>query len=217
MRDWLTGYLDQRLGLQISPNNVRLQPRPDDQYSWSFAESQCHLFKSSLSNGSVGTYQALCSELGRSIEAVPPHILQDSVQIDDHIVPHDSQAEKTPASDSSHLARRETLGDDSFTATIQHLEHVRHELEDEIRQVREQAEQEIQTTQQKWQKGQEQLQREVMEWKAEAERRASEISRIRASVAAALETLQEHGSEPATPPLIGRGDVTNHTANSSEF
>ena len=37
-----------------------------------------------------------------------------------------------------------------------------------------------------------------MEWKAEAERRASEISRIRASVAAALDTLQEHGSEPAT-------------------
>ena len=50
-----------------------------------------------------------------------------------------------------------------------------------------------------------------MEWKAEAERRASEISRIRASVAAALDTLQEHGSEPATPPLIGRGDVTNHS------
>ena len=91
------------------------------------------------------------------------------------------------------------------------MEHVRHELEDEIRQVREQAEQEIQTTQLKWRKDQEELQREVMEWKAEAERRASEISRIRASVAAALDTLQEHGSGPATPPLIGRGDVTNHS------
>lgn len=91
------------------------------------------------------------------------------------------------------------------------MEHVRHELEDEIRQVREQAEQGIQTTQQKWQEGQEQLQREVMEWKAEAERRASEISRIRASVAAALGMLQEHGSEPATPPLIGRVDITNHS------
>jgi hypothetical protein len=68
---WLT-YQDDRLGLIIQPQAVRLQPAPEDGYSWCVTDSKAHLMKTSLSNGTVGLYDAICQEIGRSIEAVRP-------------------------------------------------------------------------------------------------------------------------------------------------
>lgn len=62
---------DQKLGIRIAPSQVRLQPRPEDPYMWSFPPSKSHLFKTSLSQGTTGLYEQICEELNRSIEAVP--------------------------------------------------------------------------------------------------------------------------------------------------
>lgn len=68
--------LDDQLGLRIAPSQVRLQPSAEDEYAWSATESKAHLLDCSLGNGSVGLYEAICKELGRSIEAVRPETLR---------------------------------------------------------------------------------------------------------------------------------------------
>jgi hypothetical protein len=70
--------LDKRLGLHIAPSEVRLQPSQDDGYAWSITDHSAHLLQGSLSNGSVGRYDAICAELGVSIEAVRPEVLGDN-------------------------------------------------------------------------------------------------------------------------------------------
>jgi len=70
--------LDDRLGLAVAPGMVRLQPQPEDGYSWSVTKSNAALLKSSLSTGTISLYQSICNELGRSLEAVPPQMLQAS-------------------------------------------------------------------------------------------------------------------------------------------
>jgi hypothetical protein len=63
---------DDRLGIKIDPQAVRLQPAPEDGYAWSITDSKRHLLKSCLSNGTVGLYDEICKEIGHSIEAVRP-------------------------------------------------------------------------------------------------------------------------------------------------
>ena len=62
---------DQKLGIRIAPGQVRLQPRPEDPYMWSFPPSKSHLFKTSLSQGTTSLYEQICKELNHSIEAIP--------------------------------------------------------------------------------------------------------------------------------------------------
>ena len=63
--------------MRIAPSEVRLQPSQDDGYAWSVTDRSAHLLQGSLSNGSVGQYDAICAELGVSIEAVRPRVLMD--------------------------------------------------------------------------------------------------------------------------------------------
>lgn len=68
--------IDERLGLLVAPSQVRLQPSTQDGYAWSVTKSKESLLQTSLSNGTVGLYQAIREELGRSLEAVSPRILR---------------------------------------------------------------------------------------------------------------------------------------------
>lgn len=72
--------LDNRLGLRITPAEVRLQPSYEDGYAWAVTNHKGHLLERSLSNGTVGLYDAICEELNKSIEAVHPEtLIKDSV------------------------------------------------------------------------------------------------------------------------------------------
>ena len=75
-RKGLMLMIDDRLGLLVAPNHVRLQPSAQDGYAWSVTKSKESLIQTSLSNGTVGLYRAIREELGRSLEAVSPRILR---------------------------------------------------------------------------------------------------------------------------------------------
>ncbi|KAJ5972501.1 uncharacterized protein N7479_002419 [Penicillium vulpinum] len=77
-REALSAHIYNRLGLDVAPSQVRLQPLVEDGYAWSVTESKKSLLQSSLSNGTVGLFRAICEELGRSLEAVTPQTLHDS-------------------------------------------------------------------------------------------------------------------------------------------
>ncbi|KAI9041324.1 uncharacterized protein KD926_006900 [Aspergillus affinis] len=125
--------LDNRLGLRINPNEVHLQPAPQDGYAWSVTDSKAHLLKTPLSNGTVGLYEEICREFGNSLEAVRPAVLQRDhigLEIDDsNSGPMDmiGQTENEPAP---------TPEDDSFTATIQRLEQENQQLDNENERLR---------------------------------------------------------------------------------
>lgn len=70
-------HLDQKLNVSIPPEQVRLKPSPEHRYAWSVCKSKQHLLEVSLSNGTVGRYESIMEELGRSIEAVAPESLQN--------------------------------------------------------------------------------------------------------------------------------------------
>jgi hypothetical protein len=76
---------DERLNLHICPDQVRLKPSMEDGYAWSVSESKEYLLDTSLSRGSVGRYDIIMEELGRSIEAVTPASLQKTEAL--HTVP----------------------------------------------------------------------------------------------------------------------------------
>ncbi|KAJ5039134.1 hypothetical protein NUH16_008915 [Penicillium rubens] len=77
-REALAAHIHDRLGLVIAPAQVRLQPPPEDGYAWSVTEPMAFLLQSNLSSGTVGLLQTICKELGRSLEAVSPQVLQGS-------------------------------------------------------------------------------------------------------------------------------------------
>ncbi|GFF96233.1 hypothetical protein IFM53868_08432 [Aspergillus udagawae] len=59
------------LGLQIEPDDVRLQPDDETRYAWQVDDPELEsLFEKALSKHSVGAYIELCSEVGRSFRAV---------------------------------------------------------------------------------------------------------------------------------------------------
>lgn len=73
-------FMDARLGLTISPGQVRLQPLLSDGYSWSATGTSTTLLKKNLSSGNIWFYQSICEELGRSIEAVPVQVSKDTAK-----------------------------------------------------------------------------------------------------------------------------------------
>lgn len=75
---------DDQLGLIVPPARVRLQPSVEDGYAWSVSEGKKHLFETTLGRGTVGLYQNIIDELGKSIEAVSPQILQKKDLTGDH-------------------------------------------------------------------------------------------------------------------------------------
>ncbi|KAI1829144.1 hypothetical protein CBS147337_10036 [Penicillium roqueforti] len=78
-REALAAHIHDRLGLVIAPAQVRLQPPPEDGYAWSVTEPMAFLLQSNLSSGTVGLLQTICKELGRSLEAVSPQVLQEQL------------------------------------------------------------------------------------------------------------------------------------------
>ena len=63
--------LDSRLGLVVTPLEVRLHPRQDDAYKWSVLPHKEHLFKNNLSKLTAGLYTQLIQGVGVFFEAVP--------------------------------------------------------------------------------------------------------------------------------------------------
>lgn len=61
--------------MRITPAEVRLQLSYEDGYAWAVTSQKAHLLECSLSNGTVGLYDAICEELNRSIEAVHPEAM----------------------------------------------------------------------------------------------------------------------------------------------
>ncbi|EDP53656.1 hypothetical protein AFUB_048420 [Aspergillus fumigatus A1163] len=74
---------------------VRLQPAPEDGYTWSVTDSKAHLMKTSLSSGTVGLYDAICREIGRSIEAVRPSREADGVLDSDRLTQGGNSCRRT--------------------------------------------------------------------------------------------------------------------------
>ncbi|KAF7589638.1 hypothetical protein BBP40_004011 [Aspergillus hancockii] len=72
----LANHIYERLRLSISPDQVRWKPSTDDGYAWSVCGSKKYLLNTSLSNGTVGRYDTIIKELGRSIEVVMLATLQ---------------------------------------------------------------------------------------------------------------------------------------------
>ncbi|KAJ5085224.1 hypothetical protein N7532_009995 [Penicillium argentinense] len=98
-------FLNDRLGLVVAPSQFRLQPPVED-------------------GGSVRLFQAICQELGRSLEAVTPETLQNGLP----------QAAGTPENMHNWLNGWKVLsepgskGEGSFTAKILELETANNDL-----------------------------------------------------------------------------------------
>ncbi|KAL2015886.1 hypothetical protein VTK56DRAFT_4661 [Thermocarpiscus australiensis] len=73
-KTWLTSP-DDRLGIEIKPSEVRLNPRSNDPYRWEFLPGKeaffSKVFAKNLSDHSISTYRLLCREVGETFEAVP--------------------------------------------------------------------------------------------------------------------------------------------------
>ncbi|CAG8877534.1 unnamed protein product [Penicillium salamii] len=120
-REALAAHIYDRHRLADPPEKVRLQPRPEDGYAWSVAGTNANLLKSSLSSGSTRLYQLICSQLGRSLEAVNPQPLVTS----------QSNTGGLPKEDFS-----EGIVDGSFTAEICELKSTKSRIEEELGRTR---------------------------------------------------------------------------------
>ncbi|KAJ5297294.1 uncharacterized protein N7443_008187 [Penicillium atrosanguineum] len=177
-RKGLMPMIDERLGLLVAPNAVRLQPSAQDGYAWSVTKSKESLIQTSLSNGSVGLYRAIREELGRSLEAVSPRILRQDGE------------EHSTQPDTRRLSDDETENE-SFTAIIRRLEHENQDLRTQLARAREESEQ---------------ARRHHQDWEAKAcrlandngiarvsERRLkSQVSRMQRAVSGAVRLLEDH-------------------------
>ncbi|KXH28619.1 hypothetical protein CNYM01_11252 [Colletotrichum nymphaeae SA-01] len=69
-RERLCRHINDTLGLSLLPDQVRLLPKDDDQYTWDISEGKKHLFNKHLSKHSTGPLMELCREVGISFRAV---------------------------------------------------------------------------------------------------------------------------------------------------
>lgn len=73
-RQKLASHISDRLGISISPSDVRLNPTKHEPYDWKFIPEQqeyfTRLFSKSISDHSVGAYRILLGGVGVSFEAV---------------------------------------------------------------------------------------------------------------------------------------------------
>ncbi|KAF3403978.1 hypothetical protein F1880_010317 [Penicillium rolfsii] len=157
----------QRLGLVVPPSRVRLQPSAEDGYAWSSSKAKEYLLKTNLGRGTVGLYQDILHELGRSLEAVTPQTLHANNASEDA-----PSTVENPENDS-----------ESFTATIQRLEWENKKLTDQIGELR-RSEQE---TRAKFHH----LEEELEYYKNHIDRSRMELLRARGGIAEALVVLQQ--------------------------
>ncbi|KAH1310236.1 hypothetical protein KXW65_006032, partial [Aspergillus fumigatus] len=170
-REALANHIYDRLGLRIQPQAVRLQPAPEDGYTWSVTDSKAHLMKTSLSSGTVGLYDAICKEIGRSIEAVRPSREADEV-LDSDLSPDFGEG-------------------DSFTAIIERLKRENGQLREEIGQLRDQIEK-ISRASQGWEMKNMQLERDIIRERSLIHELTEELSNVRSGVGKAVRLLLQH-------------------------
>ncbi|KZN94073.1 hypothetical protein EN45_042610 [Penicillium chrysogenum] len=60
--------LDDRLGIVVAPEKVRLQPRPEDGYAWSVTSANASVLKSSLSSAEISKLKAANSSIEIELE-----------------------------------------------------------------------------------------------------------------------------------------------------
>ncbi|KAJ5449498.1 uncharacterized protein N7458_005947 [Penicillium daleae] len=94
-----------------------ISPCPEDGYAWSVAEGYEHLLATNLGTGSVGKYNSIINNLGRSIEAVDPETLPGCT------IQNSNLGRNSPVS---------RVENGSFTATIRRLDSKNEELADEL-------------------------------------------------------------------------------------
>ncbi|KAL2801504.1 hypothetical protein BJX63DRAFT_438789 [Aspergillus granulosus] len=165
---------DDRLGIKLDPQAVRLQPTPEDGYAWSVTDSKRHLMKTCLSNGTVGLYDEICKEIGQSIEAVRP------------------TRPTGPALGSGPLFGSDE--DDSFTATIQRLRLDNHKLREENLCLQDRIEK-IYDSSQMWEKQTRHLQTESEREKSLIQELERELSGVRRDVQEAIRLLGRHQTQ----------------------
>ncbi|KAJ5642502.1 hypothetical protein N7490_006502, partial [Penicillium lividum] len=169
-----------RLGLVVAPAQVRLLPPPEDGYAWSVTESMAFLLKSNLSSGTVGLFQTICEELGRSVEAVSPQLLQR---------PHSSP--RTEGRVAAKQINSDGGSDGSFTAKLHNLECANHSLSLELDRTRtrlEESESEGHSLRAQLCA----LQTELKTVKSQSDHRKRELVRARTGIAEAIQRLQTH-------------------------
>ncbi|KAJ5288266.1 hypothetical protein N7508_011041 [Penicillium antarcticum] len=185
-REALAAHIHERLGLTVAPSRVRLQPSAADGYAWSVSDSQKHLLKTNLSNGTVGFYQDIRDALVCEMEAVSPQTLRELDTGFDK-----KMSAKRPCPPKLSKSRETASGGGSFTVTIQRLENANKELAAEL--VRAKA-------------CSEDLLKEKLEWEVkyreidgelDASRRLvnhleSELVRVGMGVTEAMKILQDH-------------------------
>lgn len=70
--------MGERLGIVVSPSEVRLSPRPQDGYGWKpcpgYESGFSVLFAKNLSDHSISTYRFLSRQVGKTFEAVPAEV-----------------------------------------------------------------------------------------------------------------------------------------------
>ncbi|KAK3367361.1 hypothetical protein B0T24DRAFT_495341, partial [Lasiosphaeria ovina] len=63
-----------RLGIEVKPLDVRLNPRPNDPYAWKILPGREYslsgVFAKNLSDYSISAFRLLCNEVGKTFEAV---------------------------------------------------------------------------------------------------------------------------------------------------
>ncbi|RSL62174.1 hypothetical protein CEP51_013504 [Fusarium floridanum] len=73
-REALSGHIYDKLGINVKPSEVRLNPRAPDPYAWEFLSEKeeflRRIFAKKLSDHSINTYKLLCDEVGVTFEAV---------------------------------------------------------------------------------------------------------------------------------------------------
>ncbi|CAG8074690.1 hypothetical protein N7541_000109 [Penicillium brevicompactum] len=187
-REALSAHIHNRLGLDVAPSQVRLQPPVEDGYAWSVTESKKSLLQSSLSNGTVGLFRAICEELGRSLEAVTPQTLHDSALGRDD----------DPGEDEDVRAQQDEDG--SFTAKIRQLEGANRELGVELDRTRARLD-DAHSKSDRFQEKSRRLRAEVEASSLRASRLEAELTRVRAGVTEAMKALQSHGNYNSSSPV----------------
>lgn len=172
---------DERLGLEVSPDKIRLHPSRDSGYEWSVADSQQYLFEKELSNGNIGIYRSLMEELGHSIEAIRPQIAGSNG--DQRMIP---------------IRQNPETGSDSFTATIERLKSSNQKFALELNQARAEL-QRLSQQKEEWDSKTRNLQEQLVSSQSRADRLERELFKAKGDIAGAIDILQNQQSENPTP------------------
>ncbi|KAF3004652.1 hypothetical protein E8E15_001026 [Penicillium rubens] len=147
------------------------------------------LLKSNLSSGTVGLFQTICKELGRSLEAVSPQVLQGA-----------QSSPTTEARAAAEQTNNDGGSDGSFTAKLHNLECANHNSSLELDQTRTRLEEsESEGRRLRAQICSLQAEKETMI--SRSQHRKRQLVRTRTGIAEAMQTLQTHLLQDQDPAI----------------